>query len=211
MTIRTVGLLLFAVVLAWPGEARAQRWLVGIGGTLAAVHERETEVSALRPGAHLALGYRIGRGVAVGVEGTVYGLGDDEPRLTDFSPGSGDFERRPEVAGTQVLLAFVQVETAGIYVRPGIGIGRHAFPAYLVQGPGNEVVDAYVSHEAGLAGGVAAGYAVPLGGRASVGFEGVAARSGGAGTEGGRGVIGGEDSSGSRSVFGLRIVPTFTF
>jgi hypothetical protein len=199
MMIRTIGILLFATVLAGPGEAEAQRWFVGIGGTLAAVHERETDVSALRPGVHLALGYRLGPSVAVGMEGTVYGLGDDEPRLTDFSPGTGTLERRPEVAGTQVLLAFVQLETAGIYVRPGIGLGRHAFPAYLVQGPENEVVDAYVSHEAGLAGGIAAGYAVPLGGRASVGFEGAAAWSGG------------EDSSGSRRVFGLRIVPTFTF
>ena len=186
--------LLFAAALTMPAEAVAQRWFAGIGGAFGAVHHRETDVSAARPGAHAVLGLRVGRGVAVGVEGTAYGLGDDEPLATDLAPGSGRVERWPEVVGTQVLLAFVQVETAGIYLRPGIGIGRQAFPAYLV-GPADEV-DAYVGHETGPAAGVTAGYAVPLGGRVSVGFEGVAVLSHG------------EDSSGARTIFGLRIVPT---
>jgi hypothetical protein len=133
--------------------------------------------------------------VAVGVEGSAYGLGDAEPRVTDFLPGTTTLENRAEVAGTQVLLAYVQVKTVGIYLRPGIGLGRHDFAVYRF-GAGNEVVDAYLSHEAGPAVGITVGYSAPLGRRVSLGVESVAVLSKG------------EDSSGSRNVFGLRIVPT---
>src|ERR1044072_3384433 len=193
-------LLLPAAALARRGGAAAQRRFVGVGGAYAAAHERETDVSAIRPGVHLALGRSVWRGatteITAGVEGTAYGLGDEEPELTDFIPGPSTFQRRREVAGTQVLLAFVQFQAAGFYVRPGVGVGRHSFASYLF-GPGGQGQDAYVGHEAGPAAGIAAGYAGPLGRRVSVGLEGVAVLSHG------------EDSSASRGVYGLRIAPTF--
>ncbi len=192
-------LLLSVAALSMPGEAAAQRWFVGAGGAYAAVHERETDVTAMRPGVHLALGYRVWRGatteITAGVDASAYGLFDDEPRVTDFVPGTSTFQRRPEVAGTQVVLAFLQVEAARFYVRLGIGISRHSFPAYLF-GPGDQVLEAYTGHEAGPAAGVAVGYGVPLGGRVSLGVEGVAVLSHG------------EDSSASRGVYGFRIAPT---
>jgi hypothetical protein len=193
-------LLLSAAALTMPGEAAAQRWFVGAGGAYAAVHEGETDVSATRPGVHLAVGRSVWRGatteITAGVEGTAYGLFDEEPRVTDFIPGTSTFQRIPEVAGTQVLLAFVQFKAAGFYVRPGIGLGRHSFASYLF-GPGDQVQDAYVGHEAGPAAGLAAGYAVTRGGGVSVGLVGVAV------------VSHGEASAASRGVYGLRIVPTF--
>ncbi len=197
--IRKMGLLLSAAALAMPGEAAAQQWFVGAGPAFTAVRERETDESAVRPGVHLLLGRRVWRGatteVAVGVEGSAYGLGDQEPEANDFFPGTSTPQRRPLMAGTQVLLAYVQVKTVGIYLRPGVGIGRHAFPVYTF-GAGNEVVDASASHEAGPAVGITAGYSATLSRRVSLGVESVAVLSKG------------EDSSGARNVFGLRIVPT---
>jgi hypothetical protein len=133
--------------------------------------------------------------VAVGVEGSAYGLGDDEPQATNFFPGTTTQENPAEVAGTQVLLAYVQLKTVGIYLRPGVGLGRHAFAVYTV-GAGNEVVDASTSHETGPAVGITVGYSATLSRRVSLGVESVAVLSKG------------EDSSGARNVLGLRIVPT---
>lgn len=188
--------LAIAAACVLPSAAGAQRWFAGVGGTLTAIHIADTETSAFRPGFHAVVGYRVGRGISVGLEGSLYGLGDDEPQTTDFIPGSLSVARRPEIVETRTLFAFVQLDAGPVYVRPAAGIGGHAFPAYLV-GEGNEVLDAHVSREGGPAAGITAGYAVPLGPRSSLNLEGVAVWSGG------------EDSSGDRRVYGLRIVPTF--
>lgn len=191
------ALAIVAAACAFPSAAEAQRWFAGAGGALAAIANTGNETTAFRPGVHAAIGYGVGKGVAVGIEGSLYGLGDEEPRTSDFIPGTSTFTRRPEVVETRTLFAFVQVDAGPVYLRPGVGIGMHASPSYLF-GPGDQVLEASVTREGGLAAGLTAGYAVPIGHRASVNFEGVAVWSGG------------EDSTSDRRVYGLRIVPTFT-
>lgn len=192
------ALAIAAAACVLPSAAQAQRWFAGVGGTLTAIDFAEVDVSAVRPGLHGVVGYRLGRGISTGVEFSLYGLGDDEPRTTDFVPGTTTQERIPEIVRTRTLFAFVQLDAGPVYVRPALGVAGNTFASYLF-GAGDQVLEANTSSEGGPGAGIAAGYAVPVGGRASVNFEGVAAWSGG------------EDSSTDRYVYGLRIVPTLRF
>lgn len=175
-------------------ELPARFVTVGVG--VSRIDEEETGVSATRPHLRLGVGWRIGRGVAVMLDGAAYGIGDDEPRESDFV--DGEFVRRAKVLGTQTLFAAVHVEADGFYIRPGLGLGRHAYPAYYV-GPGDAVLDAYTGHEAGPAAGVVVGRAFRFGDGMEMGVEGVGVWSHG------------EDSTGSHWVYGVQVAPRFRF
>lgn len=188
-----------AVLAASPEVAEAQAF-VGVGGNVSMIGQRETDTGATRPGLNGRVGFGVGRGVAVVLEASLYGLGDDVPQPDDYQ--GGELIHRPEVLRTDAVLASVQLSLGGgLYVRPGVGLGRHAFASYLVTGSGPEehAYDAEVSHEAGLAAGLAVGTTLQASPRLSVALEAVALFSQG------------EDSSAGRRVFGLQIVPLFRF
>jgi hypothetical protein len=132
----------------------------------------------------------------------VHGLGDDQPRTSDLTVtnefGGTQVNRRPVVLNTMSLLASLQVGIREqIYVRPGIGLGRHAFATYLVGADGVE--SAEVSHEAGPAAGLALGRVFNVAQRFPMAVEGLVLWSQG------------EDSSGSRWAAGVQVVPQLHF
>lgn len=182
-------------ILAPDAEAQAGGWMLGVGGGVSQVRKDGTGESAVRPHLRMTLGRRISRHVAVGVEGTAFGLFDEEP--TGFGTPADSIGNRNLVA-TETVLATVQIDVApNLYLRPGVGIARHAFTVY---DPGDDdvIADAYVGHEGGLAAGLSAGYAFRVG-RMALGVEGTAVRSGG------------EDSTAARWIYGLQVGPTFRF
>ena len=132
----------------------------------------------------------------------MHGLGDDRPRTSDLTIvnefGGIEESRRPVVLNTQSVLLSLQVGVPDqVYVRPGIGLGRHAFASYLV---GQSSVErAEVSHEGGLAAGLALGRVFSVAQRVPMAVEGVVLWSGG------------EDSTGSRWAAGLQVVPQLRF
>ena len=191
--------LALAAALAVPSAARAQEdgWFVGAGAGASVIDRGYDAPDVTRPHVRLMAGKRLSRYVSVALEGTAYGLFDEEPRVSDFPPGSTDPLRSPVVVGTQTLFAAVQVEVApDFYLRPGVGLSRHSYAAYFF-GPGDQVQDAWVGHEAGPAAGLTVGYAFPLGANASLALEGVGVWSHG------------QDSAASRWVYGVQIAPTF--
>jgi hypothetical protein len=82
-------------------------------------------------------------------------------------------------------------------VRPGIGLGRHAFATYLVGA--SSIERAGISHEAGPAAGVALGRVFNVAQRFPVAVEALALWSHG------------EDSAGSRWGAGVQVVPQLRF
>jgi hypothetical protein len=175
-----------------PSAARAQRAFVGLSAGVDHISQRDYDASAVRPSVGARVGVGVARGVSLVLDAQAHGLGDEDPQPSDFQ--GDDFVNLPEVLQTTTLLLGAQIDVArGAYVRPAIGVGRHAFPSYLVQG--NDAVSAEVSHEAGLAAGVSAGYLLRAGTSFSLAIEASATWSGG------------EDSSGDRTIFGIKLVP----
>ena len=179
-----------ALVLAAP--ARAQRAFVGVGAGLGYIHDSGTEESGVRPSIRVLAGYRVASGVSIVLEGTAHGLSED---ARDFLSES---EGETGVLAVQTLLLAARFDLGDdAYLRPGVGLGRHAFAFGIPTSTGGFTFD--VSHEAGLAAGLTAGYAVRMGDNFSLNLEGVVAWSGG------------EDSTSSRVVGGVLVVPTWRF
>jgi hypothetical protein len=187
--------LLFATLLA-PREARAQRTFAGVGGGASFVRDEGTGEEAWRPSLRAFAGWRVAPGISLLLEGTAHGIaGDEEPRVSDFPPGSSTRIRDPKVLAVLTLFAAVQLDLSDeLYVRLALGLGRHAFEAYRF-GPGNQAQDAFVGHEAGPA----AGYTFGVAHNVFLTMEGAGVWSHG------------EDSAGSRLPGGLYIVPTVSF
>jgi hypothetical protein len=204
---RTAAVVL-ASTAALAGQARAQAALnphgpfVGVGVGIGSINNPDGGTSRVSPVLHGRVGWGFSRSVAAMLEVGVHGLGDDRPRTSDLSVvnefGGIHENRRPVVLSTQSVLLSLQVGVPEqVYVRPGIGLGRHAFATYLV---GQNSVDrAEISHEGGLAAGLALGRVFNVAQRFPLAVEGVMLWSGG------------EDSTGSRWAAGLQVVPQLRF
>lgn len=189
---KSTAFALMAAALALPARADAQAF-VGVGVGAANVAEDGPGQSEVRPSLHARLGVGLGRGVALVLEGQAHALDDGEVRIDDS--GSDAVVQIPTVLGTDVLLLGVQVDVAnGVYVRPALGVGRHAFGWSRLEPNGTFTPGE--GHEWSLSGGASAGYRVRLGRRVSLAVEASGLWSGG------------EDSSGDRTVFGLQVIPT---
>ena len=178
---------------------------VGVGAGMGNVRDQGLEEQRMGVMLHARLGWGLGHAVAPMLEVGVHGLGDEQPRNGDIviiDPSGGgqmtQVVRTPSVLNTVSVLASLQVGVpGGVYLRPGIGLGRHAFPAYNLFGGGPPTAE--TSHEAGLAAQLALGRVMNLAGRFPVAVEGVALWSGG------------EDSTGSRWAAGVQVVPMLRF
>ncbi len=184
-------------------DARAQAGpFVGVGVGMGSINDSDAGNHRVSPVLHGRVGWGFSRSLAAVLEVGVHGLGDEQPRTSDISIinefGATQVNRRPVVLNTVSLLASVQVgDPEQVYVRPGIGLGRQAFATYLTGAGGVE--SAGISHEAGLAAGVALGRVVRVGQRLPVAVEAAALWSHG------------EDSSGSRWGAGVQVVPLLHF
>jgi hypothetical protein len=210
--LRLVALAALSTALALAPSGGSAQLPDGVRGPFAGVgvgmgNVRDQNLDAQRIGAmlHARLGWGLGRAVAPMLEVGVHGLGDEEPRNGDIviiDPSNGgqmtQVVRTPEVLNTVSVLASVQVGLpAAMYVRPGIGLGRHAFPVYNLFG--TDPPTAGTSHEGGPAAGIALGRTMNPSGRFPVAVEGVVLWSGG------------EDGTGSRWAAGVQIVPMIRF
>lgn len=158
---RTVFLAAAAAIVLAPVSASAQPgFFVGVGGGVSDVRDTEADLSTIRPSLHLRAGYAIRPSVALMVEFTQTGIGA-QPR--DSVVIDGSVVRADHQLSTSVLLLSAQFGAPrSIYVRPGVGFGRHAFTVFT---PAPE--DGYIpetSHEAGIAAGLAVGHEFPLSG-----------------------------------------------
>jgi hypothetical protein len=195
LLIQPIHLAAAALLALSPGRAAAQTgFFVGVGGGVSRVSETEVDRSTIRPLLHLRAGYGIRPSVGVMVELTQAGIGAAQ---ADSAVIDGTVVRGDRRLSTTVLLVSAQLgDPRSVYVRPGLGFGRHAFSGYAPAPGGGYVPD--VSHEAGVAAGIAVGheFAVP-------GFP-VSVEATGLWSSG-------EDSSSSRVSFGLQLVHDIRF
>ena len=130
---------------------------IGIGVGVSTVNDPDAGLNRVSPTLHGRVGWGFSHTLAAMVELTAHGLGDDRPRTSDLTLGPGGavtWNRQPSVLNTVSLLASLQIgEPEQIYVRPGIGLGRHAVASYYTSG--TTVLRADASHEAGPAAGLA--------------------------------------------------------
>jgi hypothetical protein len=200
---------LAAVAAAWTlgvSGARAQANprgpFVGIGVGVSSVNDPDAGLHRVGPALHGRVGWGFGRSLAATLELGVHGLGDDRPRDSDIVVinefGATQVNRRPVVLNTVSLLASLQIgDPEQVYVRPGVGLGRHASATYVL-GPGGDF-RAGISHEAGPAAGLALGRVFNVSRRFPVAVEGTVLWSHG------------EDSAGSRWAAGVLVVPQLGF
>jgi hypothetical protein len=184
------------------GQALPDRGpFVGLGVGVSSVNDPDAGQNRVSPLLHGRVGWGFSHTLAAVVELTAHGLGDDRPQTSDLtiSPGGATtWNRQPSVLSTVSLLASLQIgEPEQIYVRPGIGLGRHATATYFTDL--NSVVRAETSHEAGPAAGLAVGRLFRAAPRIPVAVEVLVLWSHG------------EDSAGSRWAAGLQVVPQIHF
>ena len=197
-----VAALAVAAVSATGLRAQAPGPFVGVGVGVGSINDPDAGNHRVGPVLHGRVGWGFSRTLAAMLEVGVHGLGDDRPRTSDLSApnefGNVQELRRPVVLNTVSLLASVQVgDPAQVYVRPGVGVGRHAFATYLVGA--SSIERAEISHEGGLAAGAALGRVFNVAQRFPVAVEAVALWSQG------------EDSTGSRWGAGVQVVPQLHF
>lgn len=196
-----------AATAALAGRMQAQAPLnprgpfVGLGVGVGSINDRGVGTSRIGPVLHGRVGWGFSRSLAAMLEVGVHGLGDERPRTSDLTVinefGGIQQNRRPVVLNTVSVLASLQLGVADqLYVRPGVGLGRHAFATYQV---GASVERAEISHEAGPAAGLALGRVFNVSQRFPMAVEGLVLWSQG------------EDSSGSRWAAGLQVVPQLHF
>jgi hypothetical protein len=92
-----------------------------------------------------------------------HGLGDEKPLVSDWPRVAGAPTRVPQVLEADFLLLGAQIYlTRALYLRPALGVGRHAFATYtdLDAQPGLDT--AYVAKEGGPAAGLSLGYHLKL-------------------------------------------------
>lgn len=181
-------------------RAHAQRdGLVVAVGLGAGVVSKLAAGQGSEPGTalYLRVGESLARAVALQLELERHRLTDGEPRVSDVSP-DGTRLRDPEVFRTTYLMASIRFASpAGFYLRPGVGLGVHAFEAYEVNQAA--VVNARTSTEVGRAVGVAVGYEWQGWGRLAPAVEAVARWSDG------------EDSTAGRRVVGVNVMAGWYF
>jgi hypothetical protein len=177
---------------------------VGVGAGMEGVRDQELGDERFGLMLHARAGWGLGHSVTPMLELGFHGLGDEEPRNGDvviIAPSQGGANtqvvRRPSVLSTASLLASVQVGApGGFYLRPGVGVGTHAFASYNLFG---DTPSAETSHETGVAAGLALGRVMNPAGRFPIAIEGVGVWTGG------------EDSTGARWAAGVQIVPMLRF
>lgn len=193
--IRTALLTAAAMAVLAAGTATAQsRTFIGIGGGISSVRDTEAGVSTVRPLLHLRLGRAIHPNLALMVEFTQTGIGA-QPH--DSVVIDGSVVRGDRQLSTSVLLLSAQFgDPRSAYVRPGIGLGGHAFTVFAPTPGGGYVPE--TSHEGGVAAGLAVGHQfAPRG--FPVNAEATALWTGG------------EDSSSPRVSLGFQLVHDFRF
>lgn len=133
----------------------------------------------------------------VGVVIGWYGINDEAPRIDDITPTGINFgvdvNRVPKVAHTRTVAGYVQwIRPSGLFIRPGAGLGRHAFAFYNPYPP-----DAFAAEggEWGLVFSIAAGKEWRRSARFGIAAEAFFVYSTG------------EDSTAARTIVGLHIVP----
>jgi hypothetical protein len=178
-----------ALLLAGPAAGAVE---LGVAGGTSLVVENGPDARTVRPHVQARLSWRVGGRWRMGIEAGRFGLLDAEPRRSDF--GARGFQRIPETVGVGALMLSLQYgRERGLYLRPSLGLARHAFPVYLVPGPANEVLDAGVSHEVGPALGLTVGKELKRLGATRLALEGIGLLSAG------------EDSSSPRTTVGLQL------
>jgi hypothetical protein len=199
-----VAAVLAASMVAAPARAQLSPRgpFVGIGVGVSSVNDPDAGQHRVSPALHGRVGWGFSRSLAAMLELGVHGLGDDQPRNSDLVVlnefGATEWARRPSVLNTVSLLASLQIgDPEQVYIRPGIGVGRHATATYLVGETG--VTGAQVSHEIGPAAGLALGRVFNVAQRFPVAVEGTVLWSHG------------EDSAGSRWAAGFQVVPQLRF
>lgn len=197
--LRTVFFAAAAAIALAPGGAAAQSspgtgFFIGVGGGVSNVRDTGAGLSTLRPSLHLRAGYALGPAVALMVEFTQTGIGA-QPR--DSVVIDGSVVRADHQLSTSALLLSAQLGTPrSIYLRPGVGFGRHAFTVFAPAPGGGYVPE--TSHEAGIAAGLAVGHEFALSGF-PVSAEATALWTGG------------EDSSSPRVSLGVQFVHDIRF
>ncbi|HET7232405.1 MAG TPA: hypothetical protein VFJ16_20525 [Longimicrobium sp.] len=200
ISLSTFVLAAAAASMLAPERAAAQSdrgtgFFIGAGVGASRVGEGETDVSAVGALLHLRAGYAIRPTAAVLLEMTQTGIGSSPPR--DSIAIEGSVLRGDHQLSTTVLLLSAQLGAPGkVYVRPGLGVARHAFTFFAPTGDGGYVPG--TSHEVGPAAGIAVGHELPLSGF-PLAVEATALWSKG------------EDSSSPRVSLGLQFVHDFRF
>jgi hypothetical protein len=182
-------------------QSTAQRHgFVGIGGGASHVSTDRSGVQAdTRPSVGARAGYGGSR-VMIVLDWQRHGLGDEEPLVSDWPAQAVTPTRSPQVLEADFLLLGAQIYlTRELYLRPALGVGRHAFVSYagLDDQPGLDT--AYVANEAGPAAGVSMGYHLKVHQRFSLGIEASLLLSS---------PIEGE---GKRTAFGIQVTPLLDF
>jgi hypothetical protein len=192
--------LLFVITAAThlPATAAAQRVFIGLGAGASRIDPGSQFAAGAdtRPSIALRAGFG-GRRVKVVLDWQRHGLGDDQPRPTDYQ--NGTTTRIPQVLRTESLLLGAQIYlAAGFYVRPAFGLSSNGFPVYFVPN-GMDAESAEVSQEGALTAGLSAGYHLKLHRHFSLAIEASTFRSPG------------EDSSEGRTVIGIQVIPLLEF
>lgn len=191
---RIPGILVVVAALAAAGSAHAQV-LVGAGANVSVVGEPRAGASHVGAGLHLRAGWSLGPNTALMLEGTLNGLDSSWPDSTPVYFGS--YQHFSRTLKTEWLLASVQYGSRALYVRPGLGIARHAFSELHPDGAGGAV--GWPSWETVPALGLAVGREVripgfPLNVEATAGWSGD-----------------GENGTNSRWTAGLQVVRVIRF
>ncbi|HEX8906240.1 MAG TPA: hypothetical protein VF771_15430 [Longimicrobiaceae bacterium] len=202
-----VAALAVTAAAALAGRAQAQAFnprgpFVGVGVGLGSINAPDVGQHRVGPVLHGRVGWGFSRSFAGMLEVGVHGLGDQQPRTSDISVindvGGTQVNRRPVVLNTVSALVSLQIgDPEKVYLRPGIGVSRHAFATYLVDQ--TAVRTAEISHEAGPAAGLALGRVFNVSQRFPMAVEGLVLWSHG------------EDSAGSRWAAGVQVVPLLHF
>jgi hypothetical protein len=185
-----------------PCQALAQRHgFVGIGGGASHISTDRGEVQAdTRPSFGARAGYGGSR-VMVVLDYQRHGLGDGKPLVSDWPADSPTPTRVPQILEADFLLLGAQIYlNRGLYMRPALGVGRHAYASYTgFTTPEGLTDSADVGKEGLLAAGLSLGYHLKVHQRFSLGIEGSLLLSSPI------------EGPGKRTVFGIQVTPLLDF
>jgi hypothetical protein len=130
-----------------------------------------------------------------------HGFGDEEPLVSDWPSGAPTPTRVPQILEADFLLLGAQISlNRGLYLRPALGVGRHAFASYVGFTTPEGITDsAYVGKEGLLAAGLSMGYDLKVHQRFSLGMEASLLLSSPV------------EGTGKRTVFGIQVTPLLDF
>lgn len=140
--------------------------VVGFGAGVSGVRDSRTDQQGAGAALHMRAGWRLGRGITPMVEAGAHRMFDE------LLPARTAATSR--VLKTWAVLASVQVELPrAFYVRPGVGVGDHAYAVTAPAVDGDEA-GLPVRHESGRAAGLALGRTIVVARVVPVAIEGVA-------------------------------------